>query len=216
MKIKKKLILSYAAIALFSVLLVSIPVFTSLLSKMEKDIKRNSETQIHVAKLSIEKFFAEPQVIVKSVEPYIHSHTLDLEKTQQDFQSLIDDNPNLFCLYYADEVPMWKGGKVFSSDGWIPNNSYNKDERDWYSLAHASPNVIITEPYVDDDTHELVTTISYATYNSDKKFKGVIAIDINLTDLTSIISNIKITNHGSSFLIDKDGYYLTNEDQAKF
>ncbi|MCR4939168.1 MAG: HAMP domain-containing protein [Treponemataceae bacterium] len=215
MKIKKKLIFSYTAIVFFSILLVSIPVIQIQNQTLRNTIRENSLTQLHSTRESIESFFDKPSMIVKMTEPYINSDGFNLEDAQKDFYDMIKDNSSLACLYYVDPIPMKDGGMAYSSDGWIPGDDYDKESRDWYIAAKNSSEVIITEPYVDEDTKDLVTSICYGVHDKSGAFNGVVGIDIHLTDLSKIVSRTKLTQSSVAFIIDKNGYYLTNEDSSK-
>nr|MCR5765639.1 cache domain-containing protein [Treponema sp.] len=52
-------------------------------------------------------------------------------------------------------------------------------------------------------------------YSEAIKSKGVIAVDILLNDLNEIVSKTNLSKNGKSYLLDADGYYLTNEDETK-
>ena len=215
MKIKQKLVLSYIVVVLFSILLVAIPLFATQITALKRDLQKNSEAQLDIVKLSIDSFFDKPSKIVMDTEPYIKAGHLVLKQVQQDFQKMIDGSPSLACLYFADTVPTWEGGMFYSSDGWLPDNNYDKDSRDWYISAKNSNKVVITEPYVDEDTKKLVNTVVYAIHDDNGKFLGVSGIDIQLTDLNQIIQKIKLTPDGQSFILNSSGNYLTNKDFSK-
>ena len=215
MKIKSKLLVSYLSLVLFSIILVSLPVFISQLKQIQNYIVKNSEAQLNLAKDSINIFFSQPSYVVSSVEPYINQEGFNLEDAQKDFQLLINGNDSLACLYYIDDVVIADGGKVYSSDGWIPDNDYNQYNQDWYKTAGNADSVIITEPYIDEDTKDLVCSVAKRINSKAGKFIGVAGIDIHLTELSETIHGIKITDGGMSYIIDKNGNYLTNEDNSK-
>ena len=215
MKIKSKLIISYIAIVLFSIILVSFPIFTNQMQQIQKYLEKNSEAQLNIAKDSIDLFFGEPSDVVNSVEPYINSEGFNLADAEQDFQSIINNNNTLACLYYIDEIPIPEGGHAYSSDGWQPELTYNQYNQEWFIKAKDSRSVIITPPYVDEDTKDLVCTVAKRILSRAGEFIGVAGIDIHLTELTQKIQTIKITDNGLSFILDKDGNYLTNKDFNK-
>ena len=215
MKIKHKLILSYLAIVVFSIVLVATPIFVSQVKQLESDLKTNSEAQLEKAKMSIDAFFTPPSKIVRDVEPYINAQGFNRDDAVREFQELIDDTPSLACLYYMDENNVWDGGIVYSSDEWEPEDDYDKYEQDWYLAARDSEDVVITAPYVDEDTKDLVSTVCYGIHNKDGDFKGAAGIDIHLTELSETIKKITLTQYGSSFLVDKFGRYLTNPNTDK-
>ena len=215
MKIKTKLTLSFIGIVFFSINVIAVPIFISQMRQIQEYIEKNSEAQLQLADDTISMFFNEASIIVQNVEPYINEEGFNLEDAQNDFQKMIDSNKTLSCLYYVDEVPMWEGGKAYSSDGWIPEDDYDKEARDWYIAAKNSSKVIITEPYVDEDTKELVCTICYGIHSRDGRFIGVTGIDIMLTELSEKIQKIILTENGESYIIDKNGNYLTNPNIDK-
>ena len=214
MKIKRKLIISYAAIVFFSILLVALPMMRTQINELKEQIADNSESKLTMAKNSINSFLDEPSAIVKNVEPFINTTGFNKEIAERDFQKLIDGKPSLACLYYADTIPTKDGGIFYSSDGWVPPATYDKFAQDWFVDASKTSEVVITEPYVDEDTNDLVTSVCYAIHK-DGKLAGVAGIDIHLSELTSIIKIIKLTDNGSSFILDGNGLYLTNDDPQK-
>ena len=215
MKIKQKLIVSYVSIVIFSILVVSIPLFSLQLKELESQLHKNSEAQLNIARLSIDSFFDLPSRIVRDTAPFVNKGNLDLETTQKELQKMIDGHSALACLYFADDKNIWDGGMFYSSDEWIPDNTYDKLTRDWFVEAKNTSDVAITEPYVDKDTGDLVNTVSYAIYGNDGKFVGVSGIDIHLTELNGIIEHIKLTKGGQAFILDKDGNYITNDSLDK-
>ena len=212
--IKYKLIISKSAMIMVAILIIAVPTLTNQHAVLKKTLLENASMQISSAVDSVNAFLDKPKTIVKDISFYVTRAKLNLEQTQQDFDNLIKATPSLSCLYYADEVPMSKGGMVYSSDGWIPDNDYDKEVRDWFAGAKNSDDAILTEPYVDPDTKSLITTVACAARN-DGQFYGVVSIDILLTELNAMVQNKKLTENGKTFIIDKNGLYLTNEEFDK-
>ena len=211
----KKLMLTYAAIVLFSILLISVPTLQNQFKVLNKSVIKDSVTQIQMASDSINFFLDSPVTMLKTANAYVKRADFTLKQAQDDFAEIIKDNPEILCLYYTDPLPMTAGGMFYSSDQWIPEDDYDKETRDWYYMAKASEKAVITEPYVDATTGSLVTSIALQAKNDSGKFIGVIAVDILLKDLNTIVQDKKITENGKSFLIDSNGLYLTNDDFEK-
>ena len=212
--IKTKLIVSSSLMILAAILIVAIPTLKNQYSVLNENITENASLQISAAADSIDAFFNTPKTIVKDAAYYVQRSGLDLETTQKDFENMIKGMPALYCLYYADDKPMNEGGNFYSSDGWIPEDDYDKETRDWYAGTKRINGVLITEPYVDEDTGYLVSTIA-TSVRENGAFRGVVGIDVFLSDLNAMMERIKLTKDGKTFLIDANGYYLTNEDANK-
>ena len=214
-KLGQKLILTYTAIVIFSIMLISLPILQNQYKVIKKSIIHDSVEQIELASESINSFLNNPDRILKDATAYIKRVNLSLKQAQDDFADIVKDEPSILCLYYTDPLPLWNGGMFYSSDQWIPEDDYDKETRDWYEGAKKSSGMIITEPYVDATTNFLVTSIARAVYNDSNRFIGVVAIDILLHDLNLMVKDKKITENGSSYLIDSNGLYLTNDDFDK-
>lgn len=214
MKIKTKLLLSYAAIAFAATLLVSVPVVRTQITQLEKDIEINAGAMLDAGKKSIQTFFATPATIVKAMGPYTLSPSFNQEDAQRDFEIVVKDYPSLSCLYWTDSVAISDGGKFYSSDGWIPEPDYNKFGQEWYATAAKSYGSITTEPYVDEDTGKLVSTVACAVVENSVT-TGVVGIDITLEELNTMVESVKLSKSGMSFLLDSKGMFLTNDDFGK-
>ena len=60
----------------------------------------------------------------------------------------------------------------------------------------------------------MVTTVAHDVI-IDNKQKGVVGIDIGLSDLKKMVTEVKLTESGKSFLLDKYGRYITHDDKKK-
>ena len=213
-KIRAKLLLSYAFVVIFSVLLISIPVLVSQIKGIQEDITKLADTQLQQASVSIDSFLQKPGVIVRDTAGLFLRTTSSIEHQQQELNELIKDDPSIYCLYFADNLPMSQGGSFISSDGWVPDDDYDKTSRDWYAAALRANGLILTDPYVDETTGSLVTTVAMAT-RENGKVNGVVGIDIMLDTMNEVVQKLRLSKGGLSFIIDKNGDSLTNEDASK-
>ena len=213
--IRTKIILSFVAVAILSGLIVTLPILQKDYRQLNADIQNTAKLQLKNANQEINAFLEKPIQMVKDMTVYVLREGLEKERTITDFIEVHKDNPAILCLYYADPVPMSEGGIFYSSDRWDPDPDYDKETRDWYYKSKASDRPVITEPYTDATTNSLVTSIGYAVHDSSGKFRGVVAVDILLSDMNGIIENISLSENGVSFLLDQNGNYLTNADFSK-
>ena len=213
--IKTKLIISACAMILVAILIVAIPMVESHSHEVETNIERLATAQISTAKEIISAFFGKSTRMVKDIVYHLENSELNLEKLQKDFQTLIDDEPNIMALYYADEVQMKDGGKFYYSGGWTPDSDYDKYTRKWFTAGRDSSCIVFTDPYIDAATNSLVSSICHKITHKDGSFAGTAGIDVNLKELNIIVDNIRLTKNGHSYIIDKNGTYLTNESFSK-
>ena len=214
LKIRAKLIITYICVVLLAVLCITIPSLKTQIENIEESIQLNADANMSNAVSYIQTFMEKPLQTTKDTVPYALYGNLDYVQTPKELNSLIADNPALFSMYYADELPMNKGGVFYSSDGWIPEANYDKEDRLWYAVPKKNHKSIIIDPYKDEATKVMVTTVATPVYKNNK-FKGVIGIDIKLEQINTMVNQVKLSNKGYSFLLDKDGIYLTNPDSSK-
>ena len=214
LKIRAKLIITYICVVLLAVLCVSIPSIKTQYEHIKESIQLTADANMSNAVSYIQSFMESPLQITKDTVPYALHGNLNYEQTPKDLNSLIADNSALFSMYYADEIPMSQGGNFYSSDGWIPETDYDKESRIWFKVPKENRIPVVIDPYRDESSNAMVTTVASPVYQ-DNEFKGVIGIDIKLEQVNTLVNKVKLSKKGFSFLLDKDGVYITNPDSKK-
>lgn len=127
---------------------------------------------------------------------------------------MLKNNTDTFDLYYASVIPRTqRGGYFCSADGWTPTDDWDPSTRDWFIKAKSSPKeTMLTDPYIDSQTGLLCTTVSKAVEDDSGFVQGVMAADIFIKDLSTRISERKVSRNGKLYLVDKEGLYITNDD----
>ena len=98
------------------------------------------------------------------------------------------------------------------SDGWVPDDDYKITERQWYRDAAASDSAVISEPYIDALTGEMVITIAKA-YKRGGNVACVTAADMFLTEVSSIISGYSFSDTGYPVLTDASGSIIIHRSE---
>ena len=86
----------------------------------------------------------------------------------------IERMPEIFAIYVGCQ-----DNYSSFSDGWITDADYTIVDRQWYQDAAASDGAVITEPYIDALTGEMVITIAKA-FRRDGSVSCVVAADMFL------------------------------------
>lgn len=89
---------------------------------------------------------------------------------------------------------------------------YDPRVRPWYKEALAANRTILTKPYMDMVTNELVVSIT-APVNSAGSLVGVAGVDLSLKILTEMINSLDFQGVGYAFLVDSEGTVLVHPDQ---
>ena len=85
---------------------------------------------------------------------------------------------------------------------------YDPRIRPWYTEARKQGRQIVTAPYVDASTGELVITFAQPTNN------GVLAGDVALTAVVNQVLSIDLGEHGYAALLSADKQFMVHPDKA--
>ena len=155
--------------------------------------------------------------------------TVNLENFSN-FASLSDDEAVLQALvsvlsknleysnsfYFGSTSPVAKGGLFIESSNWVPPGDFDHTQRDWYKDAvNARGKITYAQPYQDAISGKFAVAVSQSVTGPDGKLKGVVGCDILMDKFTSVINNIEFSKNSKVYLIDQNGYYLSNKDSSK-
>ncbi len=110
------------------------------------------------------------------------------------------------ATYYGDEsgkMTIWP-----ASD--LPAD-YDPRVRPWYKDAVATGKTVLTEPYVDASSGELIISAAQPV-NRDGKLSGVVGSDFSLKTLVSMVQGYSLQGNSFAFLVNKDGQLLVYPD----
>jgi GAF domain-containing protein/HAMP domain-containing protein len=121
--------------------------------------------------------------------------------------SILADNPDIIAIYF---------GGVSRETVYYPNidlaalvpPDFDVTSRPWYVNAlpvnNAEGKVVWSTPYQDAALNGLVITTSLPVYDSGNILQGVAAMDIQLNQITSLVSNIQVGSTGYAILVDAE------------
>jgi HD-GYP domain-containing protein (c-di-GMP phosphodiesterase class II) len=98
-----------------------------------------------------------------------------------------------------------------------PNDSYDPRSRPWFKKAVSHQRLVWTEPYIFFTSQQPGITISSPVFDPQdpQSVAGVIGIDIQINQISSFLSGMKIGESGSAFIIDTHGQVLAHPDSNK-
>lgn len=116
---------------------------------------------------------------------------------------------NIINLFVGTE----KGVFLADPDVELPE-SYDHKASSWYKTSIESPDKIhISSPYTDTGSGNLVVSISGAVKN-DGQIIGVAGLDLDLSSLSSSLSDIKVGAKGYLSIVDVNGVVISNPDSS--
>ncbi|MFB9215733.1 methyl-accepting chemotaxis protein [Vibrio sinaloensis] len=103
------------------------------------------------------------------------------------------------------------GSNINNDPSWNPGPTWDPRVRPWYIDAKNSGNLIITAPYADSATGEIL--VSIATPVRDKgQFIGAIFYDVSLAALAELVNKVQLFNAGYVFIVAGDGTTIAHPE----
>ncbi len=120
------------------------------------------------------------------------------------------DNPVLIREFMSTYVGDEQG--VFTSvpDQPLPAD-YDPRKRPWYQDAVKADRMVLTDPYNDASTGNLIISAAIPV-KKDGKLYGVAASDFSLKSLVDMINSVDMGGKGSAFLVKQDGTILVHRE----
>lgn len=134
------------------------------------------------------------------------NNTKDLEEL---FLRYIATHPQVSNIYVATQD---KEMYIFPSID-LPAD-YDPTSRGWYQNAVSSKGTIITEPYRDAASGQLLFTVATYIKNSSSGKDAVVAFDVNMTALANSLNEMKIGKNGYPVLVSNEYIMLNHKDAS--
>ena len=101
-------------------------------------------------------------------------------------------------------------GRLADGTNWQEPEDYDARSRAWYQEAIRAGKVTLTEPYLDGISKKLVVAVAAPVTDRSGKRLGVLAIDVDLENLSRLVTSQKIFGTGFGYLVGPKGVVLAH------
>ncbi|WP_064604814.1 methyl-accepting chemotaxis protein [Photobacterium sp. J15] len=106
-----------------------------------------------------------------------------------------------------------KDGRHTSNDPtWQPGASWDPRARPWYKDTKQAKKLIITAPYADSVTKEILVSIATPLFKNGE-FTGAIFFDMSLGGLATLVNQVSLFDAGYLFIVAEDGTVIAHPDK---
>ena len=161
---------------------------------------------------------------VLSADETIYNYTIEAQKSGRIYTHTGKVEQELVTLFRVVEGSFTEFQDVYMGTRWggiatswtgEDEPGYDPRQRSWYKQAvEANGNIVITPVYIATDGTPVVA-VAKAVKGGNGELLGCVGVDINLTDLTSFISSVRIGNTGYCMLVQDDGMILANAKHSE-
>ncbi len=188
-------------------------------SMVENFQNQRIERQTGLASNEVEKFFLYPMILLEAeAKRYVFNDFLmeieqaEAGKRMEDFEGF-----DKVCRTLAQSVEgkgsalqpfiaSVKANEAVAYDGTVTDSNFVIEDRDWFQLLQKNPGKVVVGPvYENNITGEQCVAVAAPIYAGDSKdMIGVMGADIQLKDLTGIISDLSIGETGYLVVCDNN------------
>ena len=167
-----------------------------------------------VGKLVIQRTLRDESVLLKDVEKEMYL----LGNVEQVWHNVMTSNNGIISpIYLGTESGLMVG---YDDRPDLNDLYYDYSKSSWYTLAKKTGRVCFTNLYMDIYKRGLMITCSAPFYDADNNFKGVVGMDILISNLYKTIVDLDLggDKEAYAFLVDNEGNIINNDNlevQAK-
>lgn len=125
---------------------------------------------------------------------------------------------NIASVDKENILAMWIGdidaSVLTQSDGFTSGDGWDITQRPWYACA-STGEAMLTEPYVDASTGQLILSAASPVYNTQGEVIGVAGMDISMEQITHVMQEYKIGKNGFVMLMSSDGLVIYHPDSEE-
>lgn len=139
------------------------------------------------------------------------SQTIDRNYSPEETQRVIT-TPTLSNEFILVFGTLSSDGKpIKNTDSWNPSADWDGRQRPWYAVGMAAKQAVLTEPYVDSTTGEILIS-AVVPLTSGGQSLGAIGGDIRLKTISDAINTLDFNGAGYAFLLSKNGNIISHPD----
>lgn len=127
------------------------------------------------------------------------------------FGTVYENMVNSAAVDKENILAMWIGdidaSVLTQSDGFTSAEDWDITQRPWFACTKTGE-AMLTEPYVDASTGQLILSAAAPAYNAQGEVIGVAGMDISMEQITSVMQSYKIGKNGFVILMSSDGMII--------
>lgn len=110
---------------------------------------------------------------------------------------------------------IWRNADFLSVETLVdPNDSFDPRTRPWYKSAKLERAIVWTDPYIFFSSRQPGISVAVPVLVNGV-FEGVIGVDIEISTISSFLSQLELSKHGSALILDENGNVIAHPKMAQ-
>lgn len=207
MKFSQKIVAASSALLLVTVSLLSIQQLSTVRTEVESLVADSLNEMVKGVKNTVVSEMESKKALAQSM-----TEVLELDPENRDYVKNVLEKPKLKKSFLAVGLGYNSDGIVVENDdGWEPSGDYDPRKRPWFIDAKSSRKLVVTAPYVDVSTKNVIISIGTPVFNSGQ-FTGAMFYDLELTGLADLVNSVNLFDAGYLFIVTADGTTIAHPD----
>ncbi|ESP93781.1 MULTISPECIES: methyl-accepting chemotaxis protein [Pseudoalteromonas] len=206
MKFKYKVVAVSASVLVLALFLLSVKQYFLLKENLEQQVTHSMEEVIQGISNTVTAQM-QGSMNLAALTTGLVSQVDELE----DARPMISQ-PKLTSEFLLIGYGKESSGKYVASDpNWDPGSTWDPRVRPWYKDAKSARTLVVTDPYADAVSGEIVVSIGAPVYK-DNNFDGAIFYDVSLAKLGNMINSFNLFDAGFAFMVSSNGSIISHPD----
>ncbi|MUJ39210.1 methyl-accepting chemotaxis protein [Aliivibrio fischeri] len=205
MKFRHKIILAFSIIMTVTLALLSTVQYLNMKKEVEHEVQSSIHEIVDGVRTTVNSELAGKTLLAEYVteiaERDLNSKTLETILSQ----------PQVKKAFVLAGIGFEDGHDFVSNDPTWDPQGYDARTRGWYKSAKQENGTIITEPYEDALTGEILISIA-TVVKSNNQFIGSVFFDLSLGSLAELVNQVELFDAGYLFIVDKAGTVIAHPD----
>ena len=194
-------IIVIAAFAVFSFLQYN-SARTAMVEKLESDVAETSVALSHQIANWLNGKLALINMMAGTMEADFSMETI--QKTME--TPLLKEE--FILIFGAMETD---GKPISNTPTWYPGDGWDGRLRPWYPLAQSKNGAVLTDPYVDSATQDILIS-AVCSIKDRGMLKGAFGGDLSLKNVSDTLNTLNFNNTGYAFLLNADKNIISHPD----
>ncbi|RYU47504.1 methyl-accepting chemotaxis protein [Aliivibrio finisterrensis] len=205
MKFRHKIILAFSVIMTVTLALLSTVQYLNMKKEVEYEVQSSIHKIVDGVRTTVNSELAGKTLLAEYVtaiaESNLNSNVLEMVLSQ----------PQVKSAFVLAGIGFEDGHNFISNDPTWDPQGYDARTRGWYKSAKQNNGTIITEPYEDALTGEILISIGTAV-KENGQFIGSIFFDLSLSSLAELVNQVELFDAGYLFIVDNAGTVIAHPD----
>ena len=151
--------------------------------------------------------------------------TASAEDLEQSLKSIVSTDDGILGSGFWFEPNVYNDNEIWGPYAYRDGSSivttyeystadYDYFSQEYYTLAKANKSAVFTDPYYDTTSGMIMMSCAAPMFDANNQFIGCVTVDVEISEIKEIATNIKVGNSGYAMLLTSSGVFMGYKNDA--